>query len=595
MDSRETSRRPGGGLSISGIRVAAGETREIYLKVSESYLSGSIQIPVTVIRGKAPGPTAFITGAVHGDEINGVDIVRRLIFDVDHHKLSGTLIAIPVVNIPGFLSQSRYLPYHRDLNRFFPGQRRGNNAQRIAARIFSEVVMKCDFGIDLHTAADGRSNLPHVRGDMSHPKVRELARAFGSTVLMHQPGVRGSLRREATEAGVPTILFEAGETRKFSTKVSMAGLRGVLNVLSSVGMWPEHERAKPPFQVIVKASDWIRAEKGGILDLEVKPGELVYEDDLIGTILNPFGRAVTKVRSPFTGIVVGVTTAPLTTPGTGITHIAKLKKALALVERSLTRIRKRSKKKRRSRIRARGLGMLAAVTLAGTGLSSCGTLSTSVLRHQTGESIGQGKGKVSARIESARMVPAVPGTDPASATEQTNDVYQAASFGIQGEFGLLPKFDVSLATSYAKGGGGWRFGGKYELKRFGSLAVGTMIGYGSYFGAGSVTYLTSGTPESIDTTLAAQVFDLGLPVSLRFSPSVAVYSGLTIYRIGVRGAAGGDYVSSVNTDIGMNLGLRLTFGRIEGDLEYAMIDMNDPFANSSKMVPYLGLSFGFLF
>src|SRR3954470_17042023 len=230
MDSSESP------FSISGISVAAGETREIDLKVSESYLSRPIQIPVTVIRGTKPGPTAFVMGAIHGDEINGADIVRRLIFDVDHEKISGTLIAIPVVNIPGFLEQARYLPYHRDLNRFFPGDRKGNNAQRIAARLFKEVVLKCDFGIDLHTAADGRSNLPHVRGDMSNPKIRELARAFGSTIIVNQPGVRGSLRREATLAGVPTILFEAGETRKFSPKISVAGLRGVLNVLQSMGM-----------------------------------------------------------------------------------------------------------------------------------------------------------------------------------------------------------------------------------------------------------------------------------------------------------------------------------------------------------------------
>ena len=327
-------------MEISGIKVAPGETREIYLKVSESYLSGSIQIPVTVIHGRQPGPTAFVMAAIHGDEINGADIVRRLIFDIDHEKLSGTLIAAPVVNIPGFLSQSRYLPYHRDLNRYFPGRRKGHNAERIAARIFNEIVLKCDFGIDLHTAADGRLNLPHVRGDMAHPKVRTLARAFGEQVVMNQAGVRGSLRREATEAGVPTILFEAGETGKFSTKVSLAGLRGVLNVLSVMGMWPAYERKKPPFQIIVRGSDWLRAEKGGILDLSVRPGDLVYEGDLVGSIYNPFGRTVTQIRAPQTGIIIGVTTAPLTVPGTGVIHLARLKKTLGVVERSLKKTRK---------------------------------------------------------------------------------------------------------------------------------------------------------------------------------------------------------------------------------------------------------------
>ncbi|MBY0472547.1 succinylglutamate desuccinylase/aspartoacylase family protein [bacterium] len=331
MDSSSTD----SDFKISGIRIAPGETREIFLKVSESFMSTSIQVPVTVIRGKNDGPTAFITAGVHGDEINGSDIVRRLILDLDHENLVGTLIALPVVNIQGFLAQSRYLPYHRDLNRFFPGKKNGNNAERVAWKLFKEVISQCDFGIDLHTASDGRMNLPHVRGDMSHPRVRNLARAFGATVLLDQPGVKGSLRREATEAGVPTILFEAGETGKFSRKVSLAGLAGVLNVLSEVGMWAGHKQTKPPFQVIVKASDWVRAEKGGILDLNVKPGDLVYEGDILAAILNPFGRTVTQIPSPTTGIVIGVTTAPLSIPGTGIVHIARLKKTLARVEKSL--------------------------------------------------------------------------------------------------------------------------------------------------------------------------------------------------------------------------------------------------------------------
>lgn len=331
-------------FSISGIQVAPGETREIYLKVSESYLSSSIQIPVTVIRGRTSGPTAYVSAAIHGDEINGSDIVRRLIFDIDHDKLSGTLIGIPVVNIPGFLAQSRYLPYHRDLNRFFPGKRRGNNAERIAFRIFQEIVRRCDFGIDLHTASSGRSNLPHVRGDMTHPRVRNLARAFGTSILVNQTGVRGSLRREATEAGIPTIIFEAGESGRFSQKVSLAGLRGVLNVLSEIGMWPAHEKARPPFQVIVKGSEWIRAEKGGILDLAARPGDLIYEGDLIGSILNPFGKTVTQIRAPVTGIIIGVTTAPLTVPGTGIAHVARLRKTLKVVERSIKASQRRRRK-----------------------------------------------------------------------------------------------------------------------------------------------------------------------------------------------------------------------------------------------------------
>jgi predicted deacylase len=341
-------------FKISGIRVKPGETREIYLKVSESFLATSIQIPVTVIRGRRPGPKAFVTAAVHGDEINGTDIVRRLIFDMDHEHFAGTLIAIPVVNIPGFHSQSRYLPYHRDLNRFFPGKKDGNNAERIAWRVFQEVVLKCDFGIDLHTASMGRKNLPQIRGDMSNSRVRDLARAFGASVVVDQQGLKGSLRKEATTAGVPTILFEAGESGRFSTSVSLAGLHGVLRVLQEMDMWDGSSASggktstlrKPPFQVIVKDSDWIRAEKGGILDLGLRPGDLVYKGDPIASILNPFGKTVTEMTSPVTGIVIGITTAPLSIPGTGIVHIARLKKTLARVERSLNKMKKMKKTKK---------------------------------------------------------------------------------------------------------------------------------------------------------------------------------------------------------------------------------------------------------
>ncbi len=335
-----------GSFSICGISVQPGETKQIQLKVSESYLSLGIHIPATVIHGRQEGPVAFVMAATHGDEINGTDIVRRLIFGIAPEELAGTVIAIPVVNIPGFLAQSRYLPYHRDLNRFFPGKRKGNNAERIAHRLFQEVVIKCDFGIDLHTAAEGRLNLPHVRGDMAHPRVRKLARAFGATVLINNPGVKGSLRREATEAGVPTILFEAGETGRFSPRVSASGLKGVLKVFSEMGMLsdPNKASARPPFQVIVQASEWIRAEKGGILDLNVKPGDLIYEGDLIGQVLDPFGNRVTRIRAARTGIVIGVTTAPLSIPGSGIAHVAHLKKTLSMVERSLLRQKKRKKR-----------------------------------------------------------------------------------------------------------------------------------------------------------------------------------------------------------------------------------------------------------
>ncbi len=326
-------------FTIAGFKIAAGSRREIYFKISESFLASSVQIPVTIIRGAHEGPTVFITAAIHGDEINGIEIVRKLIFETDETKLSGTLLCVPVVNIPGFLEQKRDLPYNRDLNRFFPGKVRGNNAERVAHKLFTQLVRRSDWGIDLHTAAHGRANMPHIRGDMSHPKVRKIARAFGSGVIIDNVGRRGSLRRTATERGIPTILFEAGETGKFSREFSEAGYRGVRNVLEQMGMLSRKKnRPRPSYQVIVKNSDWVRAERGGILDLFFHPGQLVYKGDVLGVILNPFGKTVTKIRSPYTGMLVGVSTQPLAIPGTGICHIARLSKTLSKVEEVLEKI-----------------------------------------------------------------------------------------------------------------------------------------------------------------------------------------------------------------------------------------------------------------
>lgn len=332
-------------FSIAGFKIQPGERREIYLKVGESFLASSIQIPVTIIHGAKPGPVVFLTAAVHGDEINGIEIVRKLMLDTDAEILSGTLLCVPVVNIPGFLDQKRTLPYNRDLNRFFPGNSRGNNAERMAHKIYQQIVLRSDWGIDLHTAAHGRANMPHIRGDMSHPKVRKIARAFGSNVTIDNPGRKGSLRRTATEQGIPTILFEAGESGKFSREISDIGLRGVVNALQFMGMIPKAElrkkknNRKPHYQVIIKNSEWVRAERGGILDIHVKPGDLVYEGETLGVILNPFGQTVTKIRSPYTGVLIGLSTQPLAIPGTGICHVARLSKTLAKVEKHLRKPR----------------------------------------------------------------------------------------------------------------------------------------------------------------------------------------------------------------------------------------------------------------
>lgn len=311
------------GLEIGGAIINPGETREINLKVSEFFTATPALVPISVFRGMEEGPTVVVTAAVHGDELNGVGIVRKLIYEMNHERLKGTLICVPILNRFGFLTQSRYLPDRRDLNRFFPGKPDGVMAERICYVLFNEIIKKCDYGIDLHTAAADRTNIPHIRADMENPEVARLARSFGEEVILDHKGVKGSLRRAAVEAGIPFILFEAGEPQKFERQLIQRGYEGVLNVLAELGMI-EREVKKPQFEIIVKDTEWIRAELGGMLDMRTHAGEILYEGDEIAVITNPFGRELFSQKAPFTGLVLSVTTMPLVSPGIPLCHLAKL-------------------------------------------------------------------------------------------------------------------------------------------------------------------------------------------------------------------------------------------------------------------------------
>lgn len=323
--------------------VLPGETRHTRLAVSESYVSTQVEIPITIVNGIAEGPVLFVSGASHGDECNGTGIARELIYGVDHSDLRGVLVVAPVLNLPGFLRNERYLPDGRDLNRNFPGKPDGNPAQRIAHAIFTKMIQKCDFGIDLHTATRGRTNILQVRGDMSNSEVRRIARAFGSEIVIDEAGLGGTLRRAATEGGIPMITAEVGEAQRFEKELVKSGLRGVLNVLSELGML-KSRTFQPLFQVIVKKTVWVRANKGGILEMIAEPRGLVSEGEELCTITNPFGKEVGTVRAPFTGMVVGITNYPMVSPGSPICHLVKLDRTLSTVEAALRREKEAKKR-----------------------------------------------------------------------------------------------------------------------------------------------------------------------------------------------------------------------------------------------------------
>jgi hypothetical protein len=289
--------------------------------VGESYLGIRVAVPVRVIRAKRQGPRVFITGAVHGDELNGMGIIRRLMYEELPVLQRGTLVMVPVVNVSGLENHMRYLPDRRDLNRAFPGSSSGAISSRLAYVMYHEVISQCDMGIDFHSAAVRRTNYPNVRADMRNPEVKKLARAFGSELIVNSKGPEGSLRRTAVKSGVPTIILEAGEVWKVEPGVLEMGIRGTLNVLKHYNMIGG-KPVPPLFQKVLDKTVWVRAEHGGILDFHARPGDFVRAGQILATNYNIFGREQRLVESPVDGIILGMTTMPAVNPGGPIYHIA---------------------------------------------------------------------------------------------------------------------------------------------------------------------------------------------------------------------------------------------------------------------------------
>jgi len=315
-------------FTFDGGRVAPGETRNVRYTVSETYLGDAVRMPVTIVNGERPGPTVFLTAAAHGDELNGIEVVREVAHEWNHEGLAGTLVCLPVLNVPAFLAQERYLPiYDRDLNRSFPGDPDSTSAKRMAHEIFRNFLAPCDVGLDFHTSTRGRSNMFHVRADMDDDEVARLARAFGTNMIMDTPGSEGMLRHELSAAGVPTITVEMGEAHRFERHLIDHALSGVESVFAEYGVFPDREVRWPGWRTTVAGwseKTWLRADVGGIVEVHADRGGLVAEGDRICTITNPFKTEKTVVEAPFTGVVVGVLENPVVYPGNPLCHLASV-------------------------------------------------------------------------------------------------------------------------------------------------------------------------------------------------------------------------------------------------------------------------------
>lgn len=312
-------------LVLAGSAVQPGERTRIDLRLPNLYTQTPVIMPVHVVRGRQPGPRLFITACVHGDEINGVEIIRRLLQQPALRRLCGDLLAVPVVNVYGYVRQTRYLPDRRDLNRSFPGSDTGSLAARLAATLMGEVVAEATHGIDLHTGALHRENLPQIRATLDgDDQTATLAEVFGAPIILDGDLRPGSLRAVAAARGIPTLLYEAGEALRFDAVAIRTGLRGILRVMRHLGMIRGLPRLRPAPRrpLVARSSVWVRADQSGVL-LSLAPlGARVHRGDVLGTITDPFRPSDDPVLAPIDGIVIGRTNLPLVTEGEAIYHIA---------------------------------------------------------------------------------------------------------------------------------------------------------------------------------------------------------------------------------------------------------------------------------
>ena len=308
---------------VGGHVVARGQRADLELPVARLATGAGASLPVTVFHGHEPGPRVWLSAAIHGDELCGIEIIRQVIEGIDPRRLRGTVVAVPVVNVFGLIGDSRYLPDRRDLNRSFPGSPRGSLASRLAQLFMAEVVTAGSVGLDLHTAAEGRTNLPQIRGDLDDPTVLELARVFGPSVAIHARTRDGSLREAGTRAGATVLLYEAGEARRFDPVAIDRGVDGVRRVLAHLGMVDGPVPPPTSATEVARRSTWVRARRGGLASMEVALGDRVDKGSLLAVVRDAAGTYASKVRSPVAGRVIGASTHPLVYQGDALVHLTE--------------------------------------------------------------------------------------------------------------------------------------------------------------------------------------------------------------------------------------------------------------------------------
>ena len=310
-------------VTVDGFDVAPGERRRIEIPMARLPTQGHQRLAVEVVNGASAGPRLWLSAAIHGDELNGLEIIHRVLRGLDPTRLAGSLLAVPIVNVFGFIHQDRYLPDRRDLNRSFPGSARGSLASRLAHLFMTEIVERSTHGVDLHTGSHHRTNLPQVRGDLNDEATRRCAVAFGAPVVIHGEAPDGSLRKAVARRGIPIVVYEAGEPQRFDPEAIEMGVAGVLRLMAALGMRDGVDDPPPGLMLEARKRSWVRARRSGILRLEARLGDRVKARQQLGTIEEVLGGDSVPLRSTHDGLVIGHTANPLVYQGDAVLHVAR--------------------------------------------------------------------------------------------------------------------------------------------------------------------------------------------------------------------------------------------------------------------------------
>ncbi|BCS95305.1 deacylase [Desulfoluna limicola] len=277
---------------------------------------GGVEVgtPVIVINGASPGPTLVLTAALHGDELNGIEMIRQVVHNIDPAKLKGVVVGVPIVNLEGFWRKDRYIGDRRDLNRYFPGNPNGSYPSRVAHALFTDIINKCDMVIDLHTGSYYRENLPQIRADLSVAQVADIAKGFGALTVLQSKAPSGSLRGSATAAGIPAVVMEIGGPLSLEPEKVADGVKSIRTFLKVMGMMDMFKFLPTP-QPVFYGSQWVRAESGGILMTKVKLGGSVKEGDILAEVIDPISNEVDQVLSPINGTILGRAQNQFVSPG----------------------------------------------------------------------------------------------------------------------------------------------------------------------------------------------------------------------------------------------------------------------------------------